>query len=121
MALRRSGVRSPSAPPLRRTRVLIAQRRILALALFEPGRLPQPHIANAMIEADPVDAVSAAAGIAVAQLYPPLGRPRLRYESERLVHCSALLLHAARLPLAVHADVERDGIVQHRHSRRACR
>jgi len=74
-----------------------------------------------MIEADPVDAVAAATGIAVAQLDPPLGRPRLRNEAERPVHGGALLRHAAWLPLAVHTDVECDSIVQDRRPRRICR
>jgi len=74
-----------------------------------------------VIEAGPVDTVSAPAGIAVAQLNPPLRWSGLRNEAERALHCRALPLHAARLPLAIHSDVERNWVVQDRRPGRACR
>jgi hypothetical protein len=64
-----------------------------------------------MVETDPVDAVSAAAGIAIAKLDSPMRRPARGNEAERLGHCAPLLRDATRLPLACDADVEDDGIV----------
>ena len=72
-----------------------------------------------MIKTDPVDPVSAAAGIMIAQLDSPLRRPLLADEAQRARHRVSLLRHAARLPLAIDADVERDGIMQDRARLRA--
>ena len=74
-----------------------------------------------MIEADPVDAVAASAGVSVAELDPPLGRLLLGNEVQRSLHRRPVLSHAARLPLAIHTDIECDRVVQDGHSCRTCR
>lgn len=65
----------------------------------------QPRVADAVFETDPVDAVAAAVGVAVAKVHAPLRRMLFRNILERTVHRAALARHAPRLPLAIDADV----------------
>src|SRR5437763_16069642 len=53
----------------------------LTLPLLERRRLPQRAIADAVIEADPVNPVATACRVAVAKLNPPPGRSGLRDEA----------------------------------------
>ena len=77
-------------------------------------RRPQRRVADAIVEADPVDAMGAAAGIAVAELDSPLRRTTFRDIVQRASHRSTLPRHAACLPLANYPDVERNGVMKHR-------
>src|SRR5580765_3384319 len=65
-----------------------------------------------MIETDPVDAVAAAPGVAVAKLDSPLRQLAFRNIAQGAFHRAALLRHAARLPLAIDADVEGDWVAE---------
>jgi hypothetical protein len=67
-----------------------------------------------MIKADPVHSNAAAACIAIANMNAPLRRPLLANIAQGVLHRRALLAHAARLPLAIDADVQRNGIVKNR-------
>ena len=69
-----------------------------------------------MIEADPVDAGDRAPRIAVAQLDAPLWRMLSFHIVRRCRHGAALRSHAALLPVAIDADVERKRIAQRRQS-----
>jgi len=80
-------------------------------------RLEQARVADAMLEAEPVDAIAAAARVAVAKLDSPLRQPGHCNIAKRTVHCRTLGRHAAGLPLAVHADIERHGIMKDGRSR----
>jgi len=71
-------------------------------------------VADAMVEADPIHSEAAAACIAVAQLEQPVRRTAIGNEIERRLHRAALRGHAARLPRAIDADVQRHRIVQQR-------
>src|SRR4051812_18053929 len=65
-----------------------------------------------MVEADPIDPVAAAAGVAIAGLDSPLRRMAVGDVGERAFHRAALPGHASRLPLTIDADVERDRIMK---------
>ena len=67
-----------------------------------------------MIKADPVHANAAAACVPIADMNPPLRRPLFGYVAQRVLHRRALLAHAARLPLAIDSDVQRNGVVKDR-------
>ena len=75
------------------------------------------RVADAMVEADPIDAATTARGIAIAQLHPPLRRLAIGDISQGALHGGALPLHAACLPLAVDPDIQRNRIVEHRPGR----
>ncbi len=70
------------------------------------------HVANAMVEPDPIDTISATVRVAVAELDAPMGRMRAGDIFEGPFHCDSLLSHALRLPLAAHADIECDGVIE---------
>lgn len=84
-------------------------------------RAAQGCIADAMVEADPVDPISAPSSIAVAQLDSPVWRVGAGDIAQRAFHRRMLLGHTARLPLAVYPDVERDRVIKDRPSARAGR
>ena len=65
-----------------------------------------------MIEADPVDPISALACIPVTHLNAPVRRVRIGDKIERSLHRRVLLAHAILLPLAVHANVECNGVIE---------
>ena len=67
-----------------------------------------------MVEADPVHSIASTARVAVALLYAPLRRPMFRNKAQGVLHRRMLPFDAARLPLAIDADVERDGIANDR-------
>jgi len=67
-----------------------------------------------MIETDPIDPIAPATGIEVAKLDAPLRRPIGLNVAQRLLHGRMLHFHAARLPVTIHPDVERNRIVDDR-------
>ena len=98
---------------------LMARACVTAMADGRSGR-PQAGVADAMVEPDPVDSLVTAPGVAVAQLDSPLRRTLPRDKVQRPVHCRAVQRNAARLPLAVDADVERDRVMKDGPPMRAC-
>jgi len=80
----------------------------------------QSRVSNAILVADPVDAIAAAAGVAVTELDPPMRRTAGLDVIERALHRAPLLSDAGLLPLAIDADVEGDGVVKHRARLSAC-
>src|SRR4051812_24800279 len=75
---------------------------------------PKRRVADAIVEADPVHAQPLASRVAVAHLQAPQRRLSLIHIVERALHRLGLRLDAMLLPLAVDADVERDGIAERR-------
>ena len=135
MALRRSGVRSPSAPPaFAASQLRLASqprsgwkeggRSELTAIGDDPGLPPvrlhsrrrraQCGIADAMLEADPIDAFAAPPGVPVAELDAPRRRVFLANKLERPLPRIVLAIHAARFPSANETDVEEYRIVERR-------
>jgi len=71
-------------------------------------------VANAMVEADPVDPLVPATGVAITQLHAPGRRPRLADVAKRTLHRLALHDHALGFPAAGQADVQQFGIAERR-------
>src|SRR4051794_8988780 len=71
-------------------------------------------VADAIVEAYPVDAGPAARCVAVAQVDTPIRRPLLLHVAQGAGHGSALLSHAALLPLADETDVQGCRVVERR-------
>src|SRR4029453_17145669 len=69
-------------------------------------RRPKVCIADAIVEADPVDAEPLAGGIAVAEVKPPARRLVLLHIFESALHRLLLLGDALLLPLAAETDVQ---------------
>ena len=122
MALRRSGVRSPSAPP---TFLPTWACRSAAALGNDPGpelaRFPrrrrrrnQALVANTVVEPDPVDPLPAAPCVAIAQLHPPDRRILLADIFERRLPSVVLAIHATSVPVTDEADVEKHRVVQWR-------
>jgi len=84
----------------------------------EPSGLPQVFVADAAVEADPIDTRRAAAGIPVALVDSWQRRMPGGNEFRGVAHRIPLLTLAARLPLAIDADVEKHGIVERRGAAR---
>ena len=80
-------------------------------------RRPESRIADAVVEPDPIHSEAPARRILVAQVNPPLRGLVLLHIFEGVLHRLLLVVDAALLPLAVEADVERDGIVKRRRPR----
>ena len=77
---------------------------------------PDLLVADAIVEADPVDPLAASRRIAVAGLHPR-GRRRFRSdEAQRHVHRGELAADAAIVPAADHPDPDQHRVAQRRHS-----
>src|SRR5579864_1700171 len=72
----------------------------------------QGGVADAVVEPNPIDAISATVRVAVAELNAPMGRMGAGDIFQGPLHCDSLLRHALGLPLAAHADVECDGVIE---------
>jgi hypothetical protein len=88
----------------------------LALPLLAACGLLQATVADTIVETDPVDPIATAARVPIAELDPPLRGATLGNKTQGAFHRHTLPLHTARLPLAIHADVKRNRIVQNRRS-----
>jgi hypothetical protein len=66
----------------------------------------EPGIADAIVEADPVDPRAGACGVAVAFVDSPQRRLSFRDVGSGAVHCSDLRFDAPLLPLAIEPDVQ---------------
>jgi len=73
------------------------------------------RVADAAVEADPIDASGTPPGVSIAKVDPPQGRVRSGDVLCGVHHRTALPVLAALLPLAVDPDVENDRIVKGRH------
>src|SRR3982750_2073766 len=65
-----------------------------------------------MVEADPVDSLTFAAGIAVAQLDPPKRRTSFPHVFQSAFHGVLLAVHAPRVPAAHEAHIENYRIIE---------
>jgi putative endonuclease len=79
-----------------------------------PRRSAQHHIADAIVEANPVDPIAAPSGVAVALLDAPRRGLGFVDIGQGPFHRLILLLDAALLPLAIQPDVERHRVMQRR-------
>jgi hypothetical protein len=69
---------------------------------------------DAVIEPNPVDSIPAARRVAIAHLDLPVRWPLRPYVRKRSPHGVLLLVDASLPPLAIDADVQRDGVVERR-------
>lgn len=74
----------------------------------------QRCVSDTMIKADPVHSNAAAACVAIADMNAPLWGSLFGHVAQRVLHRAALLAHTARLPLAIDADVQGNGVVKDR-------
>src|SRR6476646_1136158 len=74
-------------------------------------------VADAIVEADPVDPLASPPRIAVAQMNAPQRRTLLGEKVSSVAHRLALPRHAARLPLTIEPNVQHDAVIERRRTR----